>query len=215
MKNTKSKFNVRYLVFLALLAALVYLFSYTQLIKFGAIEISLCTIPVALGAIILGPTAGGILGGVFGLISFLQCFGAVPGLPVSLFGEFVFGISPFATIVMCFIPRILMGVCVGWIFKGLYKVDKTKFLSYFVANIASALLNTLFFVGGVILLFWNNEAFISQMGQWGLDTSNIALFFIAFVSTNGLIEAIVCAVLGTAVSKGVHTAFLKSHLLEK
>ena len=211
MKYNENKSNIRYLVFLSLLAALVYLFSYTQLIKFGTIEISLCTIPVALGAIVLGPTAGGVLGGVFGLLSFLQCFGAVPGLPVSVFGSFILGISPSFTFLLCFVPRILMGVLVGWIFKGLFKVDKTKFLSYLVANVSSALLNTLFFVGMTIILFWSNATFVETMAGYGLNTDNIALFFIAFVGTNGLIEAIVCAVLGTAVSKGVHSALLKTN----
>ena len=193
--------------YLGLLAALVIVFGYLPL-RIGAIEMTLMMIPVAFGAIILGPLAGGILGGVFGLISFLQCF-AVMGLPYSAFGSFVFGINPAGTVFMCFIPRIIMGVAVGWIFRGLEKIDKTHIISYLVANTSGALLNTLLFMGALIIIFWNNSAFIAQMNEWGLSTDKLGTFLVAFVGLNGIVEAAVCAVLGTAVSKGVHTALKK------
>ena len=193
---------------LGLLAALVIVFGYLPL-KFGTIEMTLMMIPVVLGAIMLGPLAGGILGGVFGLVSFLQCFG-VMGLPFSVFGDFVFGINPAATVFMCFVPRILMGVCVGWIFRALFKVDKTKILSYVAANLAGAVLNTVFFIGALLIFFWHDDAFITQMNAWGLSTEKLGAFLVAFVGVNGLVEAIVCAVLGTAISKGVHSALKRT-----
>ena len=52
---------------------------------------------VVIGAIILGPTAGAILGGVFGITSFIQCFG------ISAFGTLLFGINPVLTISSPFI----------------------------------------------------------------------------------------------------------------
>lgn len=301
MTNTSQK--IKRLAQLGLLCALVYIFSLTQLIKFGAIEISLCTIPVALGAIVLGPSAGAILGGFFGLLSFLQCFGAVPGLPVSVFGQFLFSYNPVVTIIVCFIPRILMGFFVGLIFKQLSGIDKTHFFSYLVSNIASALINTVLFVGILMLFLWrpgevtapaglgnaviysgtatfiedgtvvdldhcsailtngsedivaNNfigtskgdeltfdanyaeikeveggaqeishparyevrvekveNGFVRQMTEWQLPTGSVWVFIVAFVGLNGLVEIIVCGVLGTGISKGVHMALKKSDL---
>ncbi|MBQ7646310.1 MAG: ECF transporter S component, partial [Clostridia bacterium] len=117
MANTSLK--TRKLSQIGLLAALVILLGYMPL-KIGPIEMTLMMIPTAFAAIIIGPLAGGIIGGVFGLISFLQCFGIL-GFPPSAFGSLVFGLNPVGTIFMCFVPRILMGVAVGWIFRGLEK----------------------------------------------------------------------------------------------
>ena len=204
-----TSLETRKLSQIGLLAALVILLGYMPM-KVGAIEMTLMMIPVAFGAVIIGPLAGGILGGVFGLISFLQCFGIL-GFPPSAFGSFVFGLNPLGTIFMCFVPRIIMGVAVGWIFIGLEKVDKTHFFSYFVANISGALLNTLLFMGSLVAIFWNNQEFIAQMNEWGLATENLGAFLVAFVGLNGIVEAAVCAVLGTSVSKGVNTALKKMH----
>ncbi len=77
-------------------------------------------IPVVIGAIILGPGAGAVLGAVFGLTSFVQCFG------LDTFGTTLMGIQPVYTFIMCMFPRILMGTLCGVIFKGLVRVDKTR-----------------------------------------------------------------------------------------
>ena len=57
---------------LALFSALILLLNYTPLgyIRVFALEITLIIIPVTLGAMLLGPADGAILGGVFGLTSF-------------------------------------------------------------------------------------------------------------------------------------------------
>ena len=63
---------------LALFSALILLLNYTPLgyIRVFALEITLIIIPVTLGAMLLGPADGAILGGVFGLTSFATCFGS-------------------------------------------------------------------------------------------------------------------------------------------
>lgn len=69
--------KTRKLVQMAILIAVMLILAFTPLgyLKVGAIEITFMTIPVVVGAIILGPAAGAVLGGVFGLTSFIQCFG--------------------------------------------------------------------------------------------------------------------------------------------
>ena len=69
--------DVRYLVQLAVLTALLLLLEITGLgyIKTPVLEFTVMQVPVILGAIILGPGAGALLGGVFGLTSFWECFG--------------------------------------------------------------------------------------------------------------------------------------------
>ena len=73
---TKSKFSTKYLVEMALLVAIILLMAFTPIgyIKTAGLEITLIVIPVAVGAVTLGPAAGAILGGVFGIPSFIQGF---------------------------------------------------------------------------------------------------------------------------------------------
>mgnify|MGYP000445815012 CR=1 FL=1 len=65
---TKSKFSTKYLVEMALLVAIILLMAFTPIgyIKTAGLEITLIVIPVAVGAVTLGPAAGAILGGVDG-----------------------------------------------------------------------------------------------------------------------------------------------------
>lgn len=104
--------KTRKLVQMAILIAVMLILAFTPLgyLKVGAIEITFMTIPVVVGAIILGPAAGAVLGGVFGLTSFIQCFG------MSAFGAALLNISPILTFLVCMVPRILMGYLAGVIF---------------------------------------------------------------------------------------------------
>ena len=188
----------------AVLIALMLLLAFTPIgyIKIGLVEITTMMLPVAIGAIVIGPVGGLVLGSVFGLTSFFQCFGMSP------FGALLLGLNPIGAFVTCFVPRALMGLLVGVIFKALYRIDRTKIVSFAVANLLSALLNTLFFVCSMLLFFWNNEAFVSAMADGGLDVnSGIIVFFAAFVGINGIAEAIFATVVGTAISKPIHMGF--------
>ena len=59
------------LVLTALLTALIIVMAFTPLgyLKAGAIEITFITIPVIIGAVLLGPVGGLFLGAVFGITS--------------------------------------------------------------------------------------------------------------------------------------------------
>lgn len=79
-------------------------------------------IPVAISAVVLGPVGGAVAGAIFGLTSFLQCIG-VGGS--SAMGVVLFGINPVFAFIQRFIPRLLDGICLGYIFKGMRKVSNT------------------------------------------------------------------------------------------
>ena len=110
------------LVEMALLVAIILILAFTPLgyIKTLGLEITLIVVPVTIGAIILGPLGGAVLGAVFGITSFIQCFGMSP------FGAVLLGINPFGTFVVCVVSRILMGWLTGLIYKGLSKFPKMK-----------------------------------------------------------------------------------------
>lgn len=198
MEKKKKHFgNVKWMVQVAILLAVMIVLGFTPLgyLKVGAIEITLMVLPVAVGAVVLGPLAGAILGGFFGLTSFIQCFG------MSVFGTLIFSISPIGAFVTCMIPRILCGWLSGLIFQVFRKVDKTKLLSIFAGSLSTAVLNTLFFMTALLLLFWKSPAFTDTMASWGVATESVGAFLIVFIGVNGVVEALVNVVAATAISK--------------
>ncbi len=192
-----EKVNTKWLVRMGALIAVIVLMSFTPLgyLKIGAVEITFIIIPVTIGAITMGPVSGLILGAAFGATSFIQCFGASP------FGATLLGINWIYTLIMCMIPRMLMGWLTGVIFNAVHKRDKTKgkALSFSVASLAAPLMNTLFFVGCIILLFGSSDYIMGMRGEL-----NLIAFFVAFVGLNGAIEAAVSFILGGAVSKAIY-----------
>lgn len=131
-ETKRTKLSVHDLVQLSVLIAIMLLLELTGLgmIKTAGLEITIMLVPVIVGAIVMGPAAGALLGGVFGLISFWECFGK------SAFGVVLMGINPFLTFLVCVPTRILAGWICGLVFQALRKVDKTRLLSFGAAGLS-------------------------------------------------------------------------------
>ena len=179
---------------MAILIAVVLIMAFTPLgyLKTAGLEISLITIPVAIGAMVIGPGAGAVLGAVFGITSFYQCFGMSP------FGAMLLSINPLYTFLVCVPTRILMGYLAGVLFKVFIKADKGNTVCYFAGGFITAFLNTLFFMSILILLFWNTD-YIQGLAAG----NNVMLFVILFVGINGVVEWIATTIVGGIVSKAV------------
>lgn len=192
-----GKYTVQDLVRISVLVAIMLLLEVTGLgmIKMPGLEITLLMVPVIVGAIVMGPATGAILGGVFGCISFWECFGK------SQFGAMLLGINPFYTFLVCVPTRILAGWLCGLSFKGLNKLDKSNLWSFGAAGLIGALCNTVLFMSTLCLCFYHTEyiqGFVAALGS-----SNAFLFVIAFVGVNGLVEGAVCLITGAAIAKAV------------
>ncbi|MFU0826145.1 MAG: ECF transporter S component [Lachnoclostridium sp.] len=196
MNTVKNKSTLR-LVQLALFIAIIILMSFTPLgyIKTFGLEITLLVVPVSVGAILFGPAGGAILGGVFGVTSFIQCFGMSAG------GTVLLNINPVGTFIVTIVPRVLMGWLTGLVFQVLHKWNVTRGISYAVTCLVGPIFNTLLFMTAMMLFFYNTD-YIQEIAR-GLGTNNVFSFVIAFVGINGLIETGVCFVLGTAIAKAV------------
>ena len=188
------KFETKTLVLMGLFAAIEIILALTPLgfIPLGFTRATTIHIPVILGAIILGPKAGAILGGIFGVTSLLiNTFAPTPT-------SFVF--SPFYSggnmwsIVIAIVPRILIGVMAYYSFKLFYKVSKRKVLSYALAGIIGSMTNTVLVMGGIYLFFGKQYASAKQMPFKELFT-----FIIGIVGINGVPEAIASAVITAAI----------------
>lgn len=203
MKNRKK---IREITMLAVLSALIILMSFTpigyiRIVPIG-LEITLLVIPVVIGAICLGPKGGLILGTLFGITSLLQCvFG------FSAFGATLLSINPVFTIILCIIPRALMGYLVGIIFNVLNNKFKNDILAHIIAAVSGALLNTIFFMSTLCIFFYNSEYIMSIRA--GLGSTNVFMFVILFVGINGVVEAAVNFIVGAAVTKTLFTIFKK------
>ena len=197
----KQNTNARSLVIMGLMTALLILFSFTPIgtIPIGPLSITLNIIPVAIAAITLGPKGGAIMGGIFGLLSFLQCIGI--GVPSGM-GAILFGINPFLAFVQRFVPRLLDGFLVGLIFNALKK-RSGNVPACFVAGFCSAFLNTLFFMTSLVLLFGNTEYV-----QGLVAGRNILVFICAFVGVNAVVEMVVSTLITGLVGSALFHAKL-------
>lgn len=178
-----KKFNTREMVTLAMLCAILLVMSFTPLgfLNIGPLAISLNMIPVGIGAMALGPIGGMILGGMFGITSFLQCLG-IGG--TSAMGVILFDISPFLAFVQRFVPRLLAGLLSGFIFLGVKKLSNST-VAGFVTGFCAALLNTVLFMLALVLLFGNTAYMQGLIGG-----KNIIVFICTFVGINAVVEMI-------------------------
>lgn len=195
----KTNQDLRTLTRLALLVAIELVMKAVGLgsVPMGPLYMSFLTLPIAVGAITMGPMAGAVLGGVFGAVSF---YDAVTG--ASAMTGALFQVSPLHTFVLCVGMRVLMGVLVGLIFQGLKKADHKGTWSYFVSSMAAPGLNTLLFMGYIVLAFYNCDYVQSLVANKG--AANPFMFVVLLVGVQGVAEFLVSGILGGIVARAVH-----------
>lgn len=202
----KSATNTKDLVTAAFLLAVIILLSLTPLgfVRLPLLpELTILHVPVIIGSILLGLKYGAFLGFAFGMSSFLNATFA-PGL-------ISFAFSPYYSVgdihgnawslVVAFLPRILVGITPWLAYKGLGRLLKFKgsdSISLAVSGVVGSLTNTII-VLGLIGIFFTKE-FSTLMG-----TTSGLLFkgILGIVATNGIPEAILAGVITVAVCKAV------------
>ena len=194
----KKTFSTRYLAEVALFVGIILVMKITGLssVPVGPLVMTFTMIPIAIGSMLLGPLAGTILGAVFGLTSL---YDAITGKSAMTY--FFFQESPFFTVLLCVGTRALVGAVTGWLFRLLSKADKKHTWSYFAGGLAAPLLNTLFFMGFIVLVFYRTtfvQNLVSKLGA-----SGPIMFVILVVGVQGLVEAATGLVIGGAIAKGV------------
>lgn len=193
----KKKFGTKNMVTTAMLGAVLLVMSFTPLgyLNIGPLAISLNMIPVAIAAIALGPIGAMILGGLFGITSFLQCMG-IGG--VSQMGVILFEINPFLAFVQRFFPRVLAGLFAGLIFKIVKRLSNVT-VSCFVTGFSAALLNTVLFMIALVLLFGNTSYMHGLM-----NGQNVFLFICTFVGINAVVEMAAATLIVGVVGRMIH-----------
>lgn len=199
MANKNS--SIRKMTELALLIAIELVMKLIGLgnVPIGPLNMSFLTIPIAVGAILMGPSGGAIMGGAYGLMSFYDAITG-PGGMTAVF----FQLDPINTFILCVGARVLVGLCAGLIFQTLHRVGKLKTVIYFAAALAAPLLNTFFFMGYIVLVFYQTEYIQNLVSSLG--AANPLHFIVALVGIQGLVEAVACSIVGGMVSKNVAKA---------
>lgn len=197
--NTNKQ--LRNLVLLALFVAIELVFRLIGLgrVPVGPLNMSFMTVPIAVGAMLLGPWQGMVLGCVFGLCSLWDAATGAGGMTAAFYI-----ISPVHTFILCVGMRALMGLMTGMIFKWVRRIDRTKTVPYFVGAFCAPFLNTLFFMGYIVLVFYHVEYVQELVTTKG--AVNPLVFVVLLVGVQGLIEMLVCTITGGAVAKGVSAA---------
>ena len=166
-------------------------------IPLGFINATTLHIPVILAGILLSRKDGAIVGFVFGMASFLKST-FEPNLTSFLFSPFysLGGISGNqASLLIAFVPRILVGYMSGLIFEKLKKRrENTKVLV--TSFIASFVFNTSLVMGMAFIFF--KESYAMAMGISG-DLVFKAIMTVIF--TNGIVEAVISMIIVLAVYK--------------
>ena len=204
--TTKTKDMVTTAMFVAIILAMSFV-PYLGYIPLGFMNATIIHIPVIIGAILLGPARGAFLGGIFGLTSMINnTFN--PNLTSFVFSPFyslgnVHG--NFKSLMICFVPRILIGVVAYYVYTGIVKLVKKKkndgkgsAAALAAAGAAGALTNTLLVMNGIYFLFGSSYA-----NAKGIATDALYGVILGVIGTQGVPEAIVAAVLTAAIRKAL------------
>ena len=206
------KYDTRWIALMALFIAIQLFLNVTGigLIPLPIIKGTTLHIPVIVGAIVLGPMAGGILGGVFGLCSIwnntmtpaLLSFAFSPYIAAQETGA-MGALKSLWIVLGC---RILIGVVSGWLWIGLKKLRVNDFIALPVVGAAGALTNTILVMGSIYLLLSPEYAAAKS-----IPVEAVLGAVLGTVATSGVVEAIGAVILVTAIGKALfHLPYVRS-----
>lgn len=195
----KSKQTQR-LAFMAMFLAIEAVLVFTPLgyLPIPPLNPTTMHIPVIIAGIVLGKKAGAQMGFVFGLTSFLRAT-FEPSITSFVFTPF-YSIGEISgnwtSLVIAFVPRILLGFLAGWLFEVLAKKKVNENVSIVLSALVGAMTNTILVMTGIYVFF--GAAYAETLGL-----SFTALFgaIITIVTTNGVFEAVIGAVITLLVCK--------------
>ena len=190
-RKSKSFDLVIMSVFIAIIIiqAIVPMLGYIPL---GFMNATIIQVTVAIGAILLGARKGAFIGLVFGLTSLWKNT-FMPNPTSFVFSPFVESLGGYhgdiRSLIICLVPRILVGVVAALVFLYFNKIKKRK-LALVLAGALSSMTNTILVMGSIYLLFGNDYASATNKAFTSLPQ-----IIIYIIGTQGVLEAIVSAIL--------------------
>ncbi len=198
----QKKLDTRYMATLAMLCGVLLVMGMTGIgfVPLPVIKATTMHIPVILGAVLLGPKAGAVLGGLFGLCS-IWVNTTSPGLLSFAFSPFMTSEGLPGVLKSLWIAlgcRILFGLIAGWLWKLIRKFVKQEYAALSVASAVSAICHTLLVMGSIYVL----------LAQQYAEAKNVAItavfgLVMGTVTASGIPEAIIAAILVTVIGKAL------------
>ncbi len=201
MRQQREK--TRSMVEMALFTAIIAVLAITPLgyIPLGFMNATTIHIPVIIAGIVLGWKKGAFCGFVFGLTSFLNATFRSASVTAFLFTPF----KPFGnfwSLVIAFVPRILIGVVAFLVYKGLLKATGKKSVSMFLAGVAGSMTNTILVMGMAYIFFAQPYSEVT-----GIAIDGVLKAVCTVMVINGIPEAIVAGIISSAVCTALIAAF--------
>ena len=180
MKQQFTAKNIAYFGVLIALEIVLQLWGSSISIGGGA-TLNFSLIPIVLGAMLLGPFAGGLLGLISGVMILVAVIQGLNG-PVFLY---LFNEQPAVISLICLLKTTVAGAVAGLLYMLINK--KNKHVAVFVASLSVPVINTGLFILGCLCM---PGAMQSAMLEFGLDTysSVFSLIIFGFVTFNFFIE---------------------------
>lgn len=201
----KFKHDVHWLAGVAMLSVIVILLAATPLgmIPLPIIKATTTQIPVILGAIFLGPLAGGILGAVFGFCSIIINT-MNPALLSFAFSPFYSStvIGALKAIWVAVSCRIMIGIVSGWLWILLKKFNVNDLIALPIVGFVGSMTNTILVMGSIYFLLRPEYARAMKA-----DIKSVFGMVIGIIGTSGVLEAIVTLVLVTMIGKVLLTVY--------
>lgn len=208
MPKTADRSRTLLLVQFSILVAIEAIVAFTPLgsLPIGPLVATLFHIPVIIAAISLGTAAGTALGAVAGLFSFLVWTFMPPSpvlafvfTPFYSFGEFH---GNFWSLLITFVPRILIGTFSALTYRGMCRICKADAVNIGIAAVIGTLTNTLLVLGGIYVAFGVDYAAANGIAYEALLGAIAAVIF-----SNGLLEIAAAVIAAVAVCTALKKAF--------
>lgn len=178
------------LVILGMLSAIIIIqttIPFLGYIPIGPLSLTIIQVTVIIAAIVLGTKEGAIVGGIWGLITFIRAFIA----PTSPIAPIVFT-NPLISI----LPRILIGVVAAFVFHRMLRGKFNETVRMSIAGVMGSLTNTILVLGLIYLFYREPYANFMQM-----NLEQLLPALLTIVATNGITEAILSGILAPIISK--------------
>ncbi len=216
-KQAGSRISVTGMVQTAIFGAIIIIMAFTPFLGYitiGPLRATIIHVPVIIASLLLGPKKGGALGFLFGLTSFINntmnpTLISFVFTPFYSIGEMSGGIG---SIIICFVPRILVGILPFYVYKLAMYLRKMRGKSgvsntgLIFAGVTGSLVNTLLVMNLIFVFFREGYAAVNDVAVSGVYT-----VILAAIVTNGVPEAIVAGVLTLCIGK----ALLKKNIRER
>ena len=194
--------DTRYMATLAMLCGLLLVMGMTGIgfIPLPVIKATTMHIPVILGAILLGPKAGTVLGAVFGLCS-IWANTTTPGLLSFAFSPFMTTEGLVGAVKSLWIAlgcRMLFGALAGWLWIVFRKLFKNEYAALPVTAAVATICHTLLVMGSIYVLLTQQYAAAKNVA-----ISAVFGLIMGTVTASGIPEAIAAAILVTVIGKAL------------